>query len=314
MNNAAQQTATLATDAPDSPALDALVSALQSQYGEAVNAVLLYGSCLRSGDLYDGLVDLYLIVDSYSEIYSRPADTLANHLLPPNVFYIEAPVADKTVRCKYAILSSATFNQGVQHWFQSYIWGRFTQPTAIAWSRDEQSRLRVEENFQLATLTFLEKTLPALPATGSVRELWRDALQLSYHTELRAEKIGRTTELTDNAIDHYVALSRAAAPHLSFTLQINGDGSEASYQANIDSGKRRRAGLAWPLRQLQGKVLSVLRLLKALSTFVGGLDYLAWKLERHSGQEVIIPDRVKRYPLIFIWGLMWQLYRRGVFR
>lgn len=304
----------LSIAAPESPALDALVKALQSRYGEAINAVLMYGSCLRSGDLYDGLVDIYLIVDSYGQAYSRPSNSLANHLLAPNVFYIEVPVEDKIVRSKYAVLSSATFNQGVQHWFQSYIWGRFTQPTALVWSRDEASRLRVEENFALAATTFLEKTLPALPASGEVRALWRDALQLSYHTELRAEKIGRTTELTDSAIDHYVSLARCVAPQLPFALKITGEGVEARYQTRIDSGRRQAARLAWPLRQIQGKLLSVLRLLKALSTFEGGLDYLAWKLERHSGQAVEIPDRVRRYPLIFVWGLMWRLYRRGVFR
>ena len=71
---------------------------------------------------------------------------------------------------------------------------------------------------------------------------------------------------------------------------------------------------AWALRIAQGKLLSVARLLKALFTFDGGLDYIAWKLERHSGVPVEIPDKVRRYPLIFVWGLFWKLYRRGVFR
>jgi len=60
--------------------------------------------------------------------------------------------------------------------------------------------------------------------------------------------------------------------------------------------------------------MSVLRLLKGLFTFEGGLDYIAWKLERHSGQTVEIPDKVRRRPLLHIWGLFWRLYRRGVFR
>jgi hypothetical protein len=29
---------------------------------------------------------------------------------------------------------------------------------------------------------------------------------------------------------------------------------------------------------------------------------------------VVIPDRVRRAPLIFAWGFFWELYRRGVFR
>ena len=72
--------------------------------------------------------------------------------------------------------------------------------------------------------------------------------------------------------------------------------------------------LLWALRRVQGKTLSVARLVKALFTFDGGLDYIAWKLSRHSGQQVEIPDRVRRRPLIHVWGLFWQLYRRGVFR
>jgi len=54
--------------------------------------------------------------------------------------------------------------------------------------------------------------------------------------------------------------------------------------------------------------------LKGLFTFDGGIDYVAWKLARHSGQEVVVPDRVRRYPLLFMWGFFWRLYRRGAFR
>ena len=68
------------------------------------------------------------------------------------------------------------------------------------------------------------------------------------------------------------------------------------------------------LRRALGKLMSILRLLKALFTFSGGLDYIAWKLERHSGQQVVIPARVRRFPLLFIWGFCWQLYRRGIFK
>src|SRR5512147_903979 len=92
---------------PDSPALSALVDALLRRHDHAVNAILFYGSCLRSGDLFDGLVDLYLIVDDYTAFYTRKTRALANWLLPPTVFYAEIGVADRIVRAKYAVLSSA---------------------------------------------------------------------------------------------------------------------------------------------------------------------------------------------------------------
>lgn len=54
------------------------------------------------------------------------------------------------------------------------------------------------------------------------------------------------------------------------------------------------AAVGWPLRKTQGKLLSVLRQLKALFTSEGGLDYIAWKLRRHSGKRLEIPGRVRR--------------------
>jgi hypothetical protein len=29
---------------------------------------------------------------------------------------------------------------------------------------------------------------------------------------------------------------------------------------------------------------------------------------------VVVPDRVRRFPLLFMWGFFWRLYRQGVFR
>ena len=56
---------TLQQDFPPSAALDTLVETLRNRHGDSIAAVLFYGSCLRSGDLLDGIVDLYLIVDNY---------------------------------------------------------------------------------------------------------------------------------------------------------------------------------------------------------------------------------------------------------
>ena len=299
----------------DSPALQALVDALLGRHGEAVNAILFYGSCLRSGDLFDGLVDLYLIVDDYTSFYARRTRALANWLLPPNVFYTEISVENRVVRAKYAVLSSADLCNGTsRRWFHSYLWGRFTQPTALAWCRDDAARQQVEAALASARRTFLERVLPRLPATGRVRDLWQRGLQLSYGAELRAESAGRSGELTDAALDYYAAATRETAGSLCYPLTLEGSGTDMRYHATVPALSRWLSRPGWLLRSAQGKLLSVARLLKALFTFEGGLDYIAWKLERHSGQRVEIPPRVRRHPLIFVWGLFWRLYRRGVFR
>jgi len=58
----------------------------------------------------------------------------------------------------------------------------------------------------------------------------------------------------------------------------------------------------------------VLRLGKAAFTFNDPLDYVLWKVERHSGIHVEPTALQRRHPLLFAWPLLWRLYRRGGFR
>ena len=76
-------------DAHSEPALAALLETLQARHHGSIAAVLIYGSCLRSGDIHDGLLDLYLLCDDYRSAYGNSWLALANRLLPPNVFYAE---------------------------------------------------------------------------------------------------------------------------------------------------------------------------------------------------------------------------------
>ncbi|HVR67505.1 MAG TPA: hypothetical protein VMT98_12735, partial [Verrucomicrobiae bacterium] len=68
------------------------------------------------------------------------------------------------------------------------------------------------------------------------------------------------------------------------------------------------------LRRWYGKLISVARLTKAVFTFDGGLDYILWKIERHSGVSATATDWQRRHPLLAAPGLAWRLYRRGAFR
>ncbi len=300
------------TPPPEHPALLQLVENLRARYDGCAKAILFYGSCLRGGDPYDGLVDLYLVVDRYRCANTGIIRSLWNWLLPPNVFYAEFPYEGKVVRCKYAILTQDDFLKGTSpRWFQSYLWGRFSQPTSVAWASDPAARQLVATGMAQAVVTLLDCSLPSLPASGSVESLWEETLKLSYATELRPESRTRSKELTSTNADYYRSVTKLAAPLLQQRLTIEPDNH---YTTRI--GRLRRTGnrIAWRTRSIQGKFLSLARLTKALFTFQGGLDYVAWKLERHSGEHIEIPDNVRRYPLIFVWGMVWHLYRRGIFR
>jgi hypothetical protein len=82
----------------------------------------------------------------------------------------------------------------------------------------------------------------------------------------------------------------------------------------LKPGLPRRRAHAWALRRACGKALNVLRLCKAAFTFEGGADYLAWKIERHSGVSLELADWQRRHPLLAAPALLWRLRRRGAVR
>ncbi len=305
-------------DGPDlesSAALRVLVTALQERFGDGLQAVILYGSCLRSTDLLDGLVDFYVLVENTPRAEPRLWLRLGGRILPPNVYYLETSLDGQTVRCKYAVLSLAQFERGTgPSWFHSYLWGRFAQPVKPVWCDSPATRARLHAAFLRAGETLLRRAIPALPPQGRLADLWQGALALSYATELRAERQGRAAELAGHGQAFFAALSRCLEPSLGGLLEIGTDDGTLQYRSHASRRARRAAPMLWALRRVQGKALSVARLIKGLFTFEGGLDYLAWKLSRHSGQDVVIPDKVRRRPLIHIWGFMRHLYSRGVFR
>lgn len=306
---------------PDGPTLETsaalrvLMTALETRFGTGLQAVILYGSCLRSTDLLEGLVDFYVLVESTPKAEPRLWLRLGGCLLPPNVYYLETPLGSETVRCKYAVLSLGQFERGTDAgWFQSYLWGRFAQPVKPVWCRSAAIERRLHAAFLCAGETLLRRAIPALPPEGPLDALWQGALALSYATELRAERQGRAAELAGRGRAFFEALTLALLPRLGDLLQVEDRGGTLVYRSRASGGARRLAPVLWSVRRVQGKALSMARLIKGLFTFEGGLDYLAWKLSRHSGQVVEIPDKVRRRPLIHIWGFMRQLYRRGVFR
>jgi hypothetical protein len=292
-----------------------LAEEILANYGDAAQAVLFYGSCLRTGDDSEGLVDLYLLVDSYSAAYHGRLLPFLNKLLPPNVFYLELPFTGRVVRAKYAVLSVRDFRRGTSmRWFHSYLWGRFAQPAGLIYARNDQIAEQVQKALAQAVTTFLTRVTPQVSEQFTARELWRQGLLLSYRAELRAERAQDLGHLFDASHEHYEQLTLAAMPLVPLSVEPNPSATPVNYHARIPARIRHYGNLAWGLRRVQGKVLSVLRLLKGLYTFTGGPDYILWKIERHTGVRENLTPRLRRHPLLAACVLSWRLYRKGGFR
>ncbi len=295
-----------------SPATAALVAILRQKYGPALQAILFYGSCLRKKDHFAGLLDLYLIVDRYRHAYDSRLLAVGNYLLPPNVFYLETSVAGRTVRAKYAVLTLADLKRGSRHWFHPYLWGRFSQPVSRLYCRSATVARQLDEALAQAILTLVTATLPCLPPTFTAAELWSTGLERSYGTELRPERPGQGQRLYLAARDYYDQAAAIALPATLFPVTANPD-RPGSYRARIPDGYRRRADRRWRQRQILGKTFTVLRLLKAFFTFKGGISYLSWKIERHSGIR-LAPPPGRQHNLFTFLRALWRGWRRGAFR
>lgn len=286
--------------APAPPAIVAIAAAARRRHGPGIQAVLFYGSCLRDADDVDKIADLYLLADDYASVHRGRIMRVLNRLLPPNVYYIEAPFEDRTVRAKYALMTLDQFERLVgPHTLQSYFWARFAQPAIIVWASTPAVRERLVRALATAVLTTASATRPLLGADRSKDTLWPRAFREAYRTELRAEAADRAALLYRAFTDRYAAITA-----------ILRDPSEAP----SDAAARRRAERQWRRRRVVGKTLSVLRLMKSAFTFEDGASYLMWKIGRHSGVTIELTPWQKRHPILASSTLFWKIYRAGGFR
>jgi len=295
-----------------SPAVELLVQRLLSDYSDAVQGILFYGSCLHKKDDLEGLFDLYLLVKDYDAVNRSSMHALLNRLLPPNVFYMEVPYGQQTVRAKYAILSLDDLLKGTSRaWFHSYLWARFCQPTLLVWERDSAVAEIVNRAFAQAVITFVGRVLPALERDFSIRDLWQKGLELTYRAELRPEQANMQVRLFDSKPEYFTAVTRHAFDGISYPVKPHPGPDPDRYIADIPSSEKFSSHLSWTLRIMQGKILSIARLIKGTLTFDGGVEYITWKIHRHTGVRVEVSPFLKKHPVLAMFALSLQLFRRG---
>lgn len=287
-----------------------LVGALERRFGEHLVAVLLYGSYLRGRR--DTLLDFYVLLDGYDALPRWQA--WANRALPPNVYYLALPESAEggALRAKYATVTLDRFERAMGD-YHGYFWSRFTQPCGLVQVRGEAERTRVTDALAGAVHTFVATVAPILPDAFGSERLWSVGLGLTYASELRAEDPAGAAALYRHDTRHFDDVLEAYAANPTAAV-VRSDGHYLQRAADQPRAARGSGRFGWLLRRLQGKVLSVLRLVKAAGTFDDPLDYVLWKIQRHSGIYIAPSERQRRHPLIFAWPLLWRLYRRGAFR
>ena len=267
-------------DAPPDPALAGLLADLGERFGDRIDAVVLYGSYLR-GDS-QAMPDLYVLLDRYPAA-PIPHRWLGN-ILPPNVYRL----TQGGLRAKVSVLRTRQLLKAATMDFHPYFWARFAQPCRLLQCRDDAMRAHLEHIVEQSA----RRLLAAMGAPARLTDAaayWQALFKRTYAAELRSERQSKYREIYNANRTYYDALFEAR-PH------------------------KPDQPATWRLRQAVGKAMSAARILKSALTFEDPVDYMLWKLERHSGVRLEATERQRRYPFLFAWPLIWRLYRAGAFR
>ncbi|MEQ1724623.1 MAG: hypothetical protein ABL882_01695 [Sphingopyxis sp.] len=272
------------------PQVSDMAAAIAAQHPGA-RSVLFYGSCLREASLDGLMLDFYLIVAGYRAAYPARWLAIANRLIPPNVF----PFAHGGLSAKYAVLSEADFARECSLVAHSVsVWARFAQPSRLVWAADETVIDTVSEIVADASVTLFQRTLPVMPSdvdcTGL--DIWRRGFALTYGAELRAERGSRPADIVTSDAHRYEWFGSAVLREIAIRSGVGPNG-EVPLWKRTDHAERE-----WRWLKRKGKALSVLRLAKATFTFAGGIDYLAWKINRHAGTRIVISPWQRRHPIL----------------
>ncbi len=295
------------TETLDPPArVTEVMNLIHARHNDRVQAMVYYGSSLRELDNSDKMLDFYVLVDSYRKTHGTGLRALINRFIPPAVYYVEHTASDGRIStCKYSILSLSEFEKRCSaRAFLSQVWGRFSQPCAVLWAKNETVLGRVWAARVVAVETMAGATAPLLNGSATAAELWGRGFYESYRTELRPESsTGRSEEIVARYKDRYDAITAGlyGAPNSDgvFTLPTAGK-----------SGTKRR----WLFRRILGKPAAAIRVLLGAATFDGGIDYIARKIENHSGVKLNPTPAQRKHPVLNSPVLFWKIWRQGALK
>ncbi len=293
---------------PVKPEISRFADHIAAAYPESARAVLFYGSCLRTEELAGQMLDFYLIVSNYEDTYDKPWMAKWNRRLPPNVF----PFEYEGLMAKVAVLSEADFqNLNRPSASAVSVWARFSQPSRLVWAHNEKTRRKMILSVSGAAPALLNAALSFMEREVGVIDLWQSGFAMTYSAELRAERKDRPASVVEHDAERYETFGYAALHHTMIPNEVRGG---RVYLQPDPERRAEREKARWPSLRRRGKMLTVARLGKAAFTYTGGIDYLAWKINRHAGTKIEVKPWQRKWPLVAALFLVPKLWVKGAVR
>ena len=293
-----------------SPEAVALARHIVDMTGDSVSAIVFFGSRKSRArpDPYSAF-DLFVVVEHARAFYDRlvargavrraPAVLAAlQALLPPNQISLAAQPGDAAPRAKCAVVTVSEFTRQTSiRRNDHFCLGRLFQPTEILYAAPGREAEIVDALARAHALTYVWGR-PWLPARFDVGEYCRTLLRVSFAAEIRPEPEGRAQALFAAQEEYlrpvYATLLAALAGAGELREETAG---EYSVARPVTAGERLR--LSWYFRW--SKVRATVRWAKYVITFDDWLDFIVRKARRHTGEDIVLTDRERRMPLLFLW-------------
>jgi hypothetical protein len=303
------------------PVAAAAARAVAERGGPAVRAIVFFGSRKTRArpDAWSAW-DFFVIVSAYREFYDalhragllgRPPALASglNAVMPPNSIAIRAadPGGGPELLAKCAVVSRADFQRDTSERHRDhFLIGRLFQPAEVVWAADPAAAEEVLEGLARAVALTFRWVRPWLPPRFSVDDYTRTLLRVSYSGEIRPEPQGRADALWDVQKD-------AQGPVYAALLAALRDAGELREAAPglyalarpVTRGERLRRRAYFRVSMLRATA----RWAKYIVTFQGWLDFILRKARRHTGEDIVLTPRERRFPLVFLWPRVFRYLR-----
>ena len=124
---------------------------------------------------------------------------------------------------------------------------------------------------------------------------------------MRAERKDRSGSVVDSDPERYARFGPAVVAAIAERDQApNGNLKIVASRTAVE--KR------WRQLRRNGKLLTLARLAKASATYAGGIDYLAWKINRHAGTDYVIRPWQRKWPILGALVMLPRLIMGGAIK
>jgi hypothetical protein len=305
---------------PDATAASAARAVAQAG-GPAVRAVIFFGSRkTRARPDSHSPWDFFVIVSSYRAFYRslkgagalrrHPAVlALLNTVLPPSVIALRTPgeSGGPHVPAKCPVISMRHFRRDTSpRRHDHFLLGRLFQPVEVVYAADPQAAADVLDGLARAAVLTYSWGRAALPPTFDAVDYGRTLLRVSFDAEIRPEPARRVDAL-------WQAQESLLRPLLGTLLaELASEGFLTERRPGVYSLARpvSWAGrLGGAVRLRWSLVRATTRWAKHVVTYDDWLDFLVRKVQRHSGRDIVLTPRERRWPLLFLWPRVYRYIR-----